>query len=93
MKYAKLIDGSPQFAPNPILVGDVWIGNPPGEVYLDAGYKPVVFSDVPGDAPEGWAWKDAWVEEDGNIQQVWVLVEETEASDEEAIEYLFGGES
>lgn len=33
MTYAKLIDGEIHFAPNPIRVGDNWIGNPPGEVY------------------------------------------------------------
>ena len=33
MKYAKLIDGYPVYAPNPILHNGVWIGNPPGEIY------------------------------------------------------------
>lgn len=93
MKYAKLIGGYPSYAPNPILVGDNWIGNPPGTVYLDAGYKPVVYADPPSDPPSGYSWSEVWAEEDGNIQQGWVLEEETEASADEAIEYLFGGES
>ena len=75
MRYAKLNDGYPAYAPNPILVGENYLGNPPGSVYEEHGYKPVVYADQPSEAPEGYYWAETWVEEDGNIQQGWVLVE------------------
>lgn len=84
MTYAKLIDGELILAPNPIKVGDSYIGNPPGSVYEAEGYKPVVYADDPGDAPTGYYWAEIWTEEDGNIQQGWVLVE-TPISEEEAL--------
>ena len=93
MKYAKLINNFPSYAPNPILVDGVYIGNPPGSVYEAEGYKPVVYSDPPGDAPAGYQWTETWSEEDGNIQQGWVLVEITELDGEQAMQFLFGGES
>lgn len=76
MKYAKLINGYPSYAPNPILIDDMYIGNPPGSVYEAEGYKPVVYADQPSEAPAGYYWAETWAEEDGNIQQGWVLVEE-----------------
>ena len=93
MKYAKLIDNFPSYAPNPILIDGSYIGNPPGSVYEAEGYKPVVYSDPPGDAPAGYQWTETWSEEDGNIQQGWVLVEITELDGEQAMQFLFGGES
>lgn len=94
MKYAKLINGEMYFAPNPIIVGDRQIGNPPGSVYEAEGYKPVVYSDPPGEAPAGYQWTETWSEEDGNIQQGWVLeaVPPEEPSAEELLEIILGGE-
>lgn len=87
MKYAKLIDNSPVYAPNPILLDGFWIGNPPGSVYESEGYKPVVYSDPPGEAPAGYQWTETWSEEDGNIQQGWVLVENPISEDEALVRY------
>ena len=92
MKYAKLINNSPSYAPNPILVDGCHIGNPPGSVYEAEGYKPVVYSDPPGEAPDGYQWTETWSEEDGNIQQGWVLVEITELDGDQAMQFLFGGD-
>jgi hypothetical protein len=83
MNYAKLINNRPSYAPNPILIDDVYIGNPPGEVYEAEGYKPVVYTDH-GEAPSGYEWRETWTEEEGNIQQGWVLVE-VPITDEEAL--------
>ena len=92
MRYAKLIDNSPVYAPNPILVDGVYIGNPPGSVYEDQGYKPVVYSDHPGQAPAGFQWVESWSEGDGKIVlQSWVLEEITELNGDQAMEFLFGG--
>ena len=93
MVYAKLNDGKLIFAPNPILHNGSYIGNPPGSVYEAEGYKPVVYSDPPSEAPAGYQWTETWSEEQGNIQQGWVLVEITELDGEQSMQFLFGGES
>ena len=93
MTYAKLINNQLQIAPNPILVDGNWIGNPSGAVYEGWGYKQVLYTDQPSEAPAGYYWVETWTEEENLIQQGWVLAEETEASPEAAMEYLFGGES
>lgn len=92
MRYAKLIDNYPQYAPNPILVSENWIGNPPGEVYESEGYKPVVYTEPPGEPDEGYVWREVWTETDDSIVQGWEQVE-AELTADEAMEILFGGES
>ena len=84
MRYAKLINNSPTYAPNPILHDGLWYGNPPGEVYLAEGYKPVVYSDPPTEPREGYQWSETWSETDTEIVQGWVLVE-VPITDEEAL--------
>ena len=87
MKYAKLIDGSPQFAPNPILVDGNYIGNPPGSVYEGEGYKPVVYAEDPGDAPDGYRWAERWMETENIIQQYFVLEEEPISEEDALVRY------
>lgn len=87
MRYAILIDSHPSYAPNPILHNGLWHGNPPGEVYEAEGYKPVVYSDPPGEAPFGYRWVEKWSEEDGDIQQGWVLEEVPITEDEALTQY------
>ena len=87
MKYAKLIDGEIVFAPNPIKVGGIYIGNPPGLVYEGAGYKPVVYSDKPSDAPSGYYWTESWAEDENIIMQGWVLMEIPITEEEALIRY------
>lgn len=95
MKYAKLINQYPQFAPNPIKHSGLWYGNPPGSVYESEGYKPVVYSDQP--EPQGVGrFVETWTETDEEIVQGWVWHEATaedEISDTEALGLLTGGES
>lgn len=86
MKYAKLINNSPVYAPNPILIDSTYIGNPPGSVYEAEGYKPVVYTDH-GEAPSGYEWREMWTEDDGNIQQGWVLEEVPISEDEALVRY------
>mgnify|MGYP003294684565 CR=1 FL=1 len=87
MKYAKLIDNFPVYATNPILHNGNWIGNPSGCIYEQEGYKPVVYADTPSDPPVGYRWEKTWAEEDGNIQQGWVLVEEPITEEEALVRY------
>lgn len=75
MIYAKLIEGGLIFAPNPIKVGDAYIGNPPGSVYEAEGYKPVRYTDPPTEPGEGYQWQESWSETDTEIVQGWELVE------------------
>lgn len=95
MKYAKLINNYPQYAPNPILHNDVRIGNPPGSVYEAEGYKPVTYKDQPEPLGVG-RWIETWTETDEDIVQGWEwheAADEDEISDTEALGLLTGGES
>ena len=96
MKYAKLIDGEPIFAPNPIKVGDSYIGNPPGSVYEAEGYKPVRTTEPEGEAPAGFHWVETWTETDSEIVRGWEAVElppEGDIDPAEALDIILGGES
>lgn len=83
LKYAKLINNQIHYAPNPILVGDTYIGNPPGEVYLEQGFLPVIET-TPTTPPEGYYMEPHWEEKDGQIVQTWT-VEEIPITDEDAL--------
>ena len=93
MKYAKLINNFPVYAPNPILLDGFWVGNPPDGDYTKLGYKPVVYSDKPADPPIGYYWTERWTEDDTNIVQTWVLEQYEDIPAEMAMEILFGGEN
>lgn len=84
MKYAKLINDHPSYAPNPIKHDGLWYGNPPGSVYEAAGYKPVTFTEPPTEPGEGYQWSETWSETESEIVQGWVLVE-VPITDEEAL--------
>ena len=84
MRYAKLINNYPVYAPNPILHNGLWYGNPPGSVYEAEGYKPVVYTDPPTEPGEGYQWSETWSETDTEIVQGWVLVE-VPITDEDAL--------
>ena len=93
MRYAKLINNFPSYAPNPILVDGAYIGNPPGSVYEEQGYKPVVYSDKPADPPMGYYWAERWTEDGANIVQTWVLEQYEDIPADMAMKILFGGEN
>lgn len=84
MKYAKLINNFPSYAPNPILVDGAYIGNPPGSVYEAEGYKPVRYTAPPTEPREGYQWAETWSETATEIVQGWELVE-VPITDEEAL--------
>lgn len=87
MKYAKLIDRKPVFAPNPILHNGLWYGNPPSEIYEAEGYKPVRYTDPPTEPSEGYQWSETWSETDTEIVQGWVLVEVPITEEEALVRY------
>ena len=70
--FAKMIEGMIQFAPS-VLSGDgVNVWNPPAEMYLAQGWKPVVFTDEP-EAPSGYYYESGWEEQTDEIVQTWTL--------------------
>lgn len=89
MRYAKLIDGALQYAPNPIRVGgeDIFTNDP-----RPYGYKPVIYPEPP--QQEGYyAVPDGWEETETEIRRKWRLEpapeEDASAEDyEEALERL-----
>lgn len=95
MRYAKLINASLVYTPNPILHDGMIRYNPPSEVYLEHGYKPVQYVDQP--EPQGVGrWNEVWTETDEAIVQGWSwheATDEDEISDAEAMNMLLGGDS
>ena len=70
MRYAKLINGSISYAPNPILHNGLIRYNPPPEIYLAEGYKPVRYTDPPTTEP-GYIAVPSWAETAEEIVQTW----------------------
>lgn len=73
--YGKLIDGALKIAPKKLPGDGVIVYNPPAEMYLAAGYKPVVFTDAP-EAPEGYHYESEWEEDEIKITLTWRLVKD-----------------
>lgn len=89
--YGKLIDDGLQIGPKMLSGDGTIVYNPPAEMYLAAGYKPVTFNPAP-DAPAGYAYESGWEETEDAIVQTWTLVELPDDVDEiEAFEIIFGG--
>lgn len=92
MKYAKLINNTIIYAPNPILHSGLWYGNPPASVYEAEGYKPVTFTE-PSETEEGYIAVPGWTETEDAIVQTWTVETEPDEVDaDRAMEILFGGE-
>lgn len=83
MRYAKLINDEIYFSPNPIKVSGLIVGNPPAELLLSEGYKPVRYTDPP-EAPSGYYYAETWSETEEVIVQGWELVE-TPITEEDAL--------
>lgn len=93
MKYAKLINNYPSYAPNPILHDSNYIGNPTNEIYEAEGYKQVEYTNQPESPGTGW-WIETWTETKDTIVQGWTWHESTdedEINPEEVLQILLGG--
>lgn len=89
--YAKLIDGALNIAPKKLPGDGVTVWNPPNEMYLAAGYKPVTFTEAP-EAPDGYYYESGWEEQSEAIVQTWTLKPLPDDIDEaEAYDIIFGG--
>ena len=49
MTYAKLINGQPEWAPNPVKVDGYTVSNPGPDLLLPLGYKEVIYPEPPSD--------------------------------------------
>ena len=91
--YAKLIDGALNIAPKKLPGDGVIVYNPPAEMYLEHGWKPVQYTDAP-EAPSGYYYESGWEEQANAIVQTWTLTPLPDDIDEaEAYGIIFGGES
>lgn len=89
--YGKLINSELQIAPKKLNGEGVVVYNPPAEMYLAAGYKPVTFTDAP-DAPGGYYYESGWEEQTDAIVQTWALMPlPDDIDDAEAYDIIFGG--
>ena len=89
--YGKLIEGELQIAPKKLNGGGVVVYNPPAEMYLAQGWKPVTFVDPP-EAPSGYYYESGWEETAKAIVQTWTLTPLPDDIDEaEAYDIICGG--
>lgn len=73
--YAILDKGRLIRAPRMLDVADTHVYNPNDAQLRAAGYKPVEYTDPPGEAPEGWEYVPGWEDQGENIVQTWTLQE------------------
>lgn len=74
--YAKLQNGYLRSAPKTITLDGKTINNPLPEELEQLGYKQVVYTDMPTDAPSGQHYESGWEEGETEIKQVWKLVDD-----------------
>ena len=74
MKYAKLENNYPSYAPRRMRVGDAWVYNPAPAQLLAAGYLPVSETEPPETDAQHYAVPH-WAEENGQIVQTWEVAE------------------
>lgn len=91
MKFAKLLDGSIVYSPNPIYIDPYWIGNPTPKMLIAEGYKPVIYSDPPEVEP-GYVAVPGWEENAEEIVQTWAVEPEPDEISEERAYRIITGE-
>lgn len=92
MTYAKLTEAGIVFAPRRLRMGGTTVYNPPAELLLELGYKPVIYSEAP-EVGEGFEAAPGWTETEDAIVRTWTLEPEGDISDAAALEILLGGET
>jgi len=83
MRYAKLLNDYPSYAPRRMRIGSVIVYNPTDAQLLAEGYLPVIETPMPETDAQHYA-EPHWAEENGQIVQRWE-VKEIPISDEEAL--------
>ena len=91
MTYGKLIDGDLVIAPRTVIVGDRHIGNPPSELLVELGYKPVTFTEPP-EVETGYIAVPVWTETAEAIVQTWTVEPEPDEISEDRAYRIIAGE-
>lgn len=72
----KLIDGVLAYPPHRIILNGMQIFNPTETQLVSAGYKPIIKTDMPDDAPDGQHYEAQYTDAGDTIMQSWVLVDD-----------------
>lgn len=83
MKYAKLVNNYPSYAPRRMRIGSVIVYNPTDAQLLSEGYLPVLETPMPVTDEQHYA-EPHWQEEPNQIAQRWEI-KEIPITDEEAL--------
>ena len=82
----KIIDGKLTYPPHRIVIDGMQIFNPTETQLISAGYKPIIETDMPDDAPEGQHYEAQYTDEETQITQNWVLVDNPPADASKTLE-------
>lgn len=74
MRYAKLVNGFPSYAPRRAIIGDKWVYNPTAEQLTELGYLPVLESEPPETDEQHYAVA-SWRIVDDRIIEEWSILE------------------
>ena len=82
----KLVNGALSYAPRKIIIDGKTIFNPTETHLISAGYKPIIETDMPDDAPEGQHYEAQYTDGETQITQIWVLVDNPPADTSKTLE-------
>lgn len=82
----KIIDGKLTYPPHRIVLNGMQVFNPTETQLLSAGYKTIVETDMPMDAPEGQHYEAQYTDSGTTITQSWELMEDETESTGKTIE-------
>lgn len=82
----KITDGVLTYPPHRIILNGMQIFNPTETQLISAGYKPIIETDMPDDAPEGQHYEAQYTDGETEIAQNWVLVDNPPADTSKTLE-------
>ena len=84
--FGKIIDGNLTYPPHRIVLDGMQIFNPTETQLISVGYKLIVETDMPDDAPEGQHYEAQYTDGETQITQSWVLVDNPPADTSKTLE-------
>lgn len=72
----KIIDGNLTYPPHRIVLNGMQIFNPTDEQLMQDGYKIIIETPMPDDAPEGQHYEAQYTDSEDSITQNWILVDD-----------------
>ena len=72
----KIIDGKLTYPPHRIVLDGMLIFNPTETQLISDGYKPIIETDMPDDAPDGQHYEAQYTDSGDTITQSWVLADD-----------------